>query len=165
MGGYYLVFWGWRFNAHEELVKRLDTGDYNQEETVEIKIPIALPYPLQQNDYERTNGKFEYQAEHYKLVKHKLTNDTLYIVAIKDHQAKEIENALKDYSKLSNDLPSSEKSQSHSLVKLIKEFEPFISFELISRSGWVSQTLFSPLNSFNPNVNLSIPSPPPDLIV
>ncbi len=162
VGGYYLIFLGWRLNAHEELVKRLDAGNYTPQETVEIKIPITLPYPLQQTDYERTNGKFEYQGDHYKLVKQKLANDTLYVVCIKDRQLKQIDEALNNYSKLANDLPVSEKTNSQSLVKLLKEYEPQLSFELVSNAGWMTQTFFPSEVTDISEIYLSVQSPPPD---
>src|SRR5688500_16103834 len=106
VGGYYIVFLGVRHHHRQELNARLDANLYQDEEIVELKIPITLPYPLQQRGFERVKGKFEHQGELYKLVKHKLENDTLHVICIKDHEEKRLEGAATKYANLSNDLPS-----------------------------------------------------------
>ena len=165
MGGYYLVFWGWRINAHRELLQRLDAGDYELHETVEIKIPIALPYPLQSRDHERTDGKFEHQGEYYKLVTQRYAQDTLYVTCIKDRKEKQIDAALNDFNKRSNDLPSSEKSSSLSLAKLLKEYESNHGLVLIPHDGWMKPSLSFYRIPYTIEVTLPVQSPPPDLFI
>jgi hypothetical protein len=122
VGGYYLVFWGLQQKADNVLTARLDANRYSLNETVELKIPITLPYPLQQNDFERVNGTFEHKGEHYKLVKQKLGNDTLYVVCIKDVAAKSLSKKMTDYMKLSNDLPDAKNKALSLFGKLLKEY-------------------------------------------
>ena len=77
VGGYYLVFWGVRTQAKKDLLHRLDADQYSSEDLVVLSIPVNLPYPIQQNGYERVDGEFEYGGEYYNLVKQRLQNDTL----------------------------------------------------------------------------------------
>jgi hypothetical protein len=165
VGGYYLVFWGWRINAHRELLQRLDAGNYELHETVEIKIPITIPYPLQSRDHERTNGKFEHQGEYYKLVTQRYANDTLYVICIKDRKEKQIDVALNDFNKLSNDLPTSEKSSGLLLAKLLKEYESNHVLVLIPHDGWMKSSLSLYTIPYKPEVTLPVQSPPPDLFI
>ena len=124
VGGYYIVFWGLRFQTDRELVNRLDANLYNEDETVEIKIPLSLPYPINAQEFERVNGGFEHHGEHFKLVKHKYENDTLYIVCIRDRETRELANTLKDYVQLTHGLDGSgpdEKALNY-LSHLVKDF-------------------------------------------
>jgi hypothetical protein len=122
VGGYYLVFWGLERHADNELAARLDSDLYSEEETVELKIALTLPYPIQQQGFERINGKFEHRGEFYKLVKQRVLNDTLYVICIKDQQKKSLNKTMNDYVKLSNDLPGAASKAISLLGKLIKEY-------------------------------------------
>jgi len=116
------VFWGLERRAENELAARLDADIYSEEETVELKIALTLPYPIQQQGFERVNGKFEHKGEFYKLVKQRVLNDTLYVICIKDQQQKSLNKTMNDYVKLSNDLPGAASKAINLLSKLIKEY-------------------------------------------
>jgi hypothetical protein len=137
VGGYFFVFWGIIRNADQLLTQRLDEGLYSSEEIIELKIPVTLPYPIQEQDFKRVNGKFEHKGEFYKLVKHKLANDTVYIVCIRDHQQKRIVKTMTDYVKLANELPSSSKNTTNFVGKFLKDYESGISIEIAHQSGWM----------------------------
>src|SRR5687768_1442080 len=124
VGGYYIVFWGLRLQADQELTLRLDANLYEPEETIELKIPVVLPYPVQSQDFQRIDGRFEHEGQFYKLVKQKLENDTLFVVCIRDAETRKLVNTIKDYVKLTQDLPapSSGKKALSFLSKLVKDF-------------------------------------------
>jgi len=64
-----------------------------------------LPYPIQQNGFERVDGEFEYKGEYYNLVKQRLENDTLFMVCIRNHQEKRLISTMTEYANMANDLP------------------------------------------------------------
>lgn len=161
VGGYYIVFWGLRHQADLALIQRLDAERYSEEEVVELKIPVALPYPMQKQEFERINGRFEHNGEFYKLVKHKLENDTLYVVCFKDHHEKKLVKTMTDYVKMTNDLPASSKKTINFLGKLLQDFETSVSDKILHQAGWSVKVLFGtgsfPIRAFD----ATIPSPPP----
>jgi hypothetical protein len=161
VGGYYIVFWGLRQQNSIELTARLDANQYTAEETIELKIPVTLPYPIQQQDFERVNGKFEHNGEHYKLVKHKLLNDTLYIVCIKDQEDKRLVKTMTEYVKLSNDLPSNSDKTANFLGKLVKDFESTFTISISGSEGWCRPVLFSLRSYLTLTQAQNILSPPP----
>lgn len=161
VGGYYIVFWGLRYHANKVLVNRLDNNQYLHEETVELKIPVTLPYPLQSDDFERVHGKFEHDGEFYTLVKQKLANDTLYVICIKDHHEKRLVKTMTDYFKLSNDLPLNSKHATTFLGKLIKDFETFRGLTLERSCGWCAEQVFTESSSLLPERSISVIAPPP----
>src|SRR5688572_11463599 len=59
IGGFYLAFWSIRLHAKKELLSRLDAEQYDSEALTVLSIPLSLPYPVQQSDYERVDGELE----------------------------------------------------------------------------------------------------------
>jgi hypothetical protein len=161
VGGYYLVFVALRFQANVELTKRLDADDYSREDLVELRLPVSLPYPLQENDFQRVDGKFEHNGQFYRLVKQKLENDVLIVICIKDKKEKQLDETMKDYSKLANDIPSSSKKSQNILSKLLKDFESLESGAIQRGNGWLQMIAFANLECKITSQLLSITGPPP----
>ena len=159
--GYYGLYLGLRYQNNIELKKKLDAEEYSGSETVIIKIPYTLPYQVNFNGYERADGEFECEGEFYKIVKHKLVNDTLFVVLIKDKREANLQQSFVDFVQSSSDLPLSK-----STLKLIEHFsKDFISNVTYLQSasiGWNSESLFSPLNQGLMLLYLPPFSPPPD---
>jgi hypothetical protein len=119
-----------------DLVRRLDSQRYSEDETILLKIPVAVPYRMDSDSYERVDGEFEHEGEFYRLVKQKYQNDTLYMVCIKDHASKRIEQALEDYVKTFTDTPVNGQSAAKNFTSFIKDFLP-TSIEIATASnGW-----------------------------
>ena len=142
-------------------MQRLDNHQYSEEETIVLSVPIAIPYLHDSKDYERVDGEFEYEGEFYRLVKQKYQSDTLYMVCIKDHTTKRIEQALTDYVKTFTDKPVDSKNSAKTTVDFVKDFLPFkISIFSISH-GWNCPLHFD-LKKYNLLERpLNISSPPP----
>lgn len=150
--------------AKTDLLQRLEAGDYSQKDIIVLTIPIALPYPVQQSGYERVNGEFEYKGEHYKLAKQKLENDTLFLVCVKDHEAKKLAVAMADYSKLANNLPAGSKQALSFLGKLFKDFNASDIIRLTAIDGW-QQAIGYAAQHFTPVYNnYPVDSPPPEVL-
>lgn len=159
--GFYGVFVGLQYKIGLDLVQRLDKHDYQREETVTIKVPMALPYHIDTGVYERVDGEIEHKGEFYRLVKQKLEKDTLYIVCIKDQDSKRIKQALADYVKTFTDKPVDAKQSGKFFTGFIKDFLPS-SIEITpASSGWnytvVTITLCDSFNSRS----IAVFSPPP----
>jgi hypothetical protein len=120
--GYYGLFFGLHYQNRQELIQQFDTENYSKLETVTIKVPLAVPYANDSQEYQRVDGEFEHQGEFYHMVKQRLSQDTLYIVCVKDQQSKRINQALTDYVKTFADKPVDGKSQTTTLPSFIKEY-------------------------------------------
>jgi len=145
--------------------QQIDNNEYTPDQTVTLKIPLTLPYPVQQNNFERVQGEFEHQGEFYKLVEQKYLNDTVYIVCIKNNEEKKAFKVLSDFVKLSTDQsPSSSGQNSKTIATLIKDYSPVVSeinlspresIELASTNSFYNNLI---LNQDNPEF-----SPPPEV--
>jgi hypothetical protein len=161
VGGYYVVFLALRLHATAELTQRLNADQYSQDELVELRLPVSLPYPLQENDFQRVDGKFEHEGQFYRLVKQKLEDDVLIIICIKDKKEKQLDESMKDYSKLANDIPSSSKKTQNILSKLLKDFESLESGSIQRSNCWQQTISFAGIGCKVANESLSVTGPPP----
>jgi hypothetical protein len=121
--GYYGLFIGLHYQNSRLVNQQLDSENYNDEETLTIKMPITIPYATDSRDFERVTGEFEYHGEFYRLVKQRLTRDTLHIVCVKDSQSKRIHQALATYVKTFSDKPvDGQQNTSKSTTDFIKDY-------------------------------------------
>lgn len=158
--GYYGLFVGIQYSSSHKLTKRLDAAQYSDDETFTLKVPLAVPYQ-ENTDYERVDGEIEHNGEFYRLVKQKLSDDTLYIVCLKDKNSKEIKGALKDYVKTFTDKPTDTKGNSKNFNTLIKDYLPTSIIVTSLTEGWSNSIPFYRANDRTRDLHLSKPTPPP----
>lgn len=161
VGGYYFVYWGFQSKAKSDLLHRLDADNYSSEDLIVISLPMSLPYPLQQNGYERVDGEFEYQGEYYRLVKQRLENDTLFMVCIKDHGKKELVRVLNEYSNHANDLPVGADRTLDMFGKLFKDYTVSATAHISTSNGWSASIPFGEKQVTMFGLEQPVHSPPP----
>lgn len=121
--GLYGILLGLQFKFASEANRALDEDKYSTSEAITFKIPMSLPYSIEDQGFQRVTGEFENQGEVYRLVKQKLSKDTLYIVCVKDTESKKINQALTDYVKTFSDRPFNAKQQGTKLAySIIKDY-------------------------------------------
>lgn len=159
--GYYGVFVGLKYKHDKDMILQLDAKNYSESEEIIIKVPISIPYATDSKSFERVDGKFEYKGELYRLVKQKLSQDTLYVVCIKDHKNKLIDEAMASFVKTFTDKPVDSHSNSKITVSFIKDYIPQ-TFALLHQScGWESDVVKqSALSVFKTDFYPSIIHPP-----
>jgi hypothetical protein len=134
--GYYGVFLGLEYQNNISMIKKLDGEKYDASNTVTIQVPLAIPYALDQNEFERVDGLFEHHGEFYRLVKQRYANDTLTVVCVKDYKNQRIHQALSDFVKTFTAHPSSHQQHTKIVISIIKDYLPLrFSMEMIS-IGW-----------------------------
>jgi hypothetical protein len=164
VGGYYLLFWGLKSQAKSDLLHRLDADQYVSEETIILSIPLSLPYPIHEANYERAQGEFEYRGESYHLVKQKIENDTLFAVCIKDQRQKKLDHAMNEYANLTNNLPASTKNTLDLLGKLFKDYTPSAFSLQATLLTWSREIPFIEKSFTIQHRGFAVDSPPPELI-
>lgn len=159
--GYYGLYLGLRYRLNIETTKKLDAGEYSRSETVIVKMPYTLPYQVNFDGYERAEGEFECEGEFYKIVKHRLVHDTMFVVLIKDKREASLHKSLVDFVQANSDIPVSK-----STLKLIQHFaKDFISNASYLQNasiGWSSKSAFRILKQEVVLLDIPLFSPPPD---
>ncbi len=159
-GGYYFIFWGLKQDAISKLNKKLDEDKYEEGETLLVKVPLTLPYPIANIGYQRISGQYEHNGESFSLVKQKHEADTLYIICIKNER-------VGHYNKAVQNLVKQTSEQQNSFFFLSKFSADFISSntsQWIRHQGWCMSIIYSDVIEYKTNVWLRIPSPPPELL-
>lgn len=162
LGGYYLVFWGMEMDAKRNLLRRLEAKEYSSDDLVILTIPVSLPYAMNDQDYRLVEGEFVHNGQHYKLVKQKYENDSLFIVCIKDHSITKLSRQLIDYSKVANNMPVGEKESLNFMAKLYKDYKNS-DFDYAFISRFVFEQSFIAFGSTDVIQQSSpVESPPPE---
>jgi hypothetical protein len=159
--GYYGVFLGMQYRNDVAMTEVLDADQYDDSQTFTIKIPVAVPYMADNIDFQRVDGKFEHQGEHYRLVKQKYANDTLTVVCVKDIENKRISQALSNYVKNFSDKAGDQNQNSNITVNFIKDYIPQ-TFSVKSLSfGWeVDVVQYGFYRNLIPSFEASVVHPP-----
>ena len=162
-----LVGYRWLFSAIEKkatakLEQKISAGDYRDEQLVEITIPLNMPY-YSDKDYEDVYGETDWNGNHYRYVKRKVSGNTLYLLCLPNTEKNSIVKAKDDFTKAVNDIPANKQGsqQKNNLIKLITtEFrtaETTISDNNLFETGFswfirnsMSKDLFTPLTDSQP---------------
>jgi hypothetical protein len=80
----YLVYRYTLLRLDQNQESRIDRHDYKDRYLLEIKIPLHLPYYLDQKDFESRNGEITWKGTLYNYVKSKVKADTLYLLCIRN---------------------------------------------------------------------------------
>ena len=121
LGGYYMVFSVLQKEAGRQLSKSLDAGSADDQETVTVKVPLNLPYPINSNGFERVEGTVKSGDNYYQLLKQKIENDTLTLVLVKDKVSEQIEEVLYTLDELQTPDEDGKGTLNFS-IKLVQEF-------------------------------------------
>ena len=118
--GYRLVFSAIEDKATANLELKIAAGEYSDDQLVEISIPLNMPY-FSDKDYENVYGETDFNGEHYRFVKRKVSGNTLYLLCLPNIDKTKIANAENEFTKAVNDVPSNQpgSQQKNSLVKLL----------------------------------------------
>lgn len=162
-----LVGYRWLFSAIENkatatLEAKISSGEYSDEQLVEIRIPLNMPY-YTDKEYENVYGETDFNGEHYRYVKRKVSGNTLYLLCLPNKEKTSIVKAKNEFTKAVNDVPANKQGsqQKNTLLKLLtSEFKisesiipennySSLSIHYISRNT-VLTNLFTPLTEAQP---------------
>jgi hypothetical protein len=162
-----LVGYRWLFTAIENkatanLEQKISSGKYSDEQLVEIRIPLNMPY-YSDKDYENVYGETDFNGEHYRYVKRKVSGNTLYLLCLPNKEKTSIAKVKNDFTKAVNDVPANKQGsqQKSNFIKLLtSEFKisesligennsSSLSLQFISRNT-AATNLFIPLTEAQP---------------
>jgi len=162
-----LVGYRWLFSAIENkatanLEQKISSGNYSDEQLVEIRIPLNMPY-YSDKEYENVYGETDFNGEHYRYVKRKVSDNILYLLCLPNKEKTSISKAKNEFTKAVNDVPANKQGsqQKNNFIKLLtSEFKisemissennfSSLSLQFISRNTAVTN-LFTPLTEAQP---------------
>jgi len=127
--------------ATAKLEQKISAGNFSEDQLVEIRIPLNMPY-YSDKDYEEVYGETDWNGEHYRYVKRKVSNNTLYLLCLPNKEKSSIAKVKNEFTKAVNDIPANKQGsqQKNTIIKLLtSEFK--ISESLISENSFSSLSL------------------------
>ncbi|MBC7903287.1 MAG: hypothetical protein H7Y27_07675 [Gemmatimonadaceae bacterium] len=151
--------------ADTNLEAKLDRNQYSEEQLIEIRVPLNMPYQTGYNEFERVDGEVIVDGVHYKYVKRKIEDGQLVLKCIPNETKQRILNARDEFFKLVNDLENGAKKSSPqtSIAKnIIGDYLPMIQTTLTvqfttSENNWFLQNSGTPTAIWH-----STPEQPPN---
>lgn len=120
VGGYRFVFDKLEKNASVQLIDKLDNEEYSDDQLIEMKVPLPMPYQTNWASFERYNGEIQIEGVHYNYVKRKVWNDTLILLCIPNHDKMELNSAKEQFFSLVNDLDQKGKDMPAPKANIVK---------------------------------------------
>ena len=120
LAGYRWLFSAIEKNATANLEQKISAGKYSDEQLVEIRISLNMPY-YSDKDYEEVYGETDFNGEHYQYVKRKVSANTLYLLCLPNKEKTSIVKVKNDFTKAVNDISGNKEGsqQKSSLIKLL----------------------------------------------
>lgn len=102
----------------QQFVEIADQQNYRNQDLVELKTVLHLPYFTSSGDYERIDGEIELEGVHYNYVKRKVSNDTLYLLCLPNEHKTKLYGSLMRFTEQSMDLPGNKDAKNTTLKKI-----------------------------------------------
>lgn len=169
--GYRLVYNFLQQKTNENLEALFDKNSYDEDQLIELKIAVNVPYQTSRNAYERYDGEIKVDGAIYKYVKRKIVNDTLYVLCYPNSQKMHLETAKNNFFKLTNDLEQNDNGNNNGHFKSVaKNLQPVFnesSFAFkINAPLTITKTLhLVPQITKLPAGQQFIPAEPPELAI
>jgi hypothetical protein len=162
LAGYRWLFTTIENKATANLEQKISAGTYSEDQLVEIRIPLNMPY-YSDKEYENVYGETDFNGQHFRYVKRKVSGNTLYLLCLPNTEKNSIVKVKNEFARAVNDVPSDKQGsqQKDNLIKLItSEFKiseslitennfSSLSLQFISRNSAVTN-LFTPLTEAQP---------------
>ena len=162
LAGYRWLFTAIENKATANLEQKISGGQYSNEQLVEIRIPLNMPY-YSDKDYENVYGETDFNGEHYRYVKRKVSGNNLYLLCLPNKEKTSIVKVKNEFTKAVNDVPGNKQGsqEKNGFIKLLTtEFRvnqttfdineySISSLSFVSRNAEVKD-LFIPLTDAQP---------------
>jgi hypothetical protein len=119
MVGYRFVFSVLDNIASQKQDAKIDAGDYNEANLIEIKVPLNMPYQQRFTEFERHYGQITVNGLVYTYVKMKVDDNMLILKCLPDFSRQQIKNSENSLAKSnsSQDMEHSGKTHNTSFSK------------------------------------------------
>lgn len=156
-----------RANARLEL--SLDNNQYNEEELIELRIPINLPYSTDWKEFQRIDGEIRLGDVLYKYVKRKVEHGQLVLLCLPNKSKMAVQTARDKFFMLVNDLQHESQSKDNK-VPAGHNFKNLFTEYWQQENNWVLAGFDGAIQEYGPvpsygclSADILPPSQPPEL--
>lgn len=150
LAGYRWLFSAIERNATANLEQKISSGNYSDDQLVEISIPLNMPY-YSDKEYEHVYGETDWNGQHYRYVKRKVSGNTLYLLCLPNKEKTSIAEVKNEFTKAVNDVPSNKQGspQKNNIIKLLTT-------EFKVNDTWINEKNISSLSLLFINRNTAV---------
>ncbi|HLT06384.1 MAG TPA: hypothetical protein VK014_02600 [Cyclobacteriaceae bacterium] len=164
--GYYFFYFSYRYKIESEwkstTVHTFDT-EFDKENL--IKIPLHIPYMVEQEDFHTTNTSFVQDGTSYRIVKQRYVQDTLQIVYVPDVALTKLDQTIKGWITALTEGIDQEAANGKIIPKnFIKDYLQPISFLISKPYAITVRTDGGFFSCFYRNTKMDLPDPPPKTV-
>ena len=164
--GYALLFQYFIEDADNKIEDSISRNVYNDDDLIEVKVALNMPYLLSSRSFVRVEGEIELNGVHYNYVKRKVSGDTLYLLCLPNLLKTQLADAKTALAKDYSDTPANKKSAETNSAKKQNSINEYnvvtqqfaflqdLSYET-STNGFICPVITS--------VSLKAPTQPPDV--
>jgi hypothetical protein len=102
--GYRLVTSVLEEQADAQLQSKVEENNYNDQDLVEIRVPLNLPYQTDWKEFQSYDGEIKVHGVDYRYVKRKVEKGELVLLCIPNHSKTHLATARDQFFMLVNDL-------------------------------------------------------------
>ena len=137
LAGYRWLFSAIENNATAILEQKISAGNYSDDQLIEIRIPLNMPY-YSDKEYENVYGETDWNGEHFRYVKRKVSGNTLYLLCLPNKEKTSLVKVKNEFTKAVNDIPSDQQGsqQKNILIKLLTT-------EFKATGSWINEAIIS----------------------
>lgn len=168
----YRLWLDYRSNQADKVMEaKANLKAYDDQQLVEIRIPLSIPYYSNWDDFERHDGSIELNGVQYNYVKRKVQDGQLILLCLPNHEKQLVKASGDQYFKLINDLGSLTQHGKKSGSEKASTFKGF-QFEYFAvENKWVINIFDalaiaygSGIKGFMSETYIACPEQPPDLV-
>ena len=162
--GYQVLFFLRVQALQTEISSTIDKGQVDESQLLVFKVPVP-PYHQTNKNFERVEGRFEFEGHYYEMVKRKLENDSIHIYCLRNIEKRVLVNKLSDHvQEHVADFKSPKPSKPEKpLPALLKEYLPQIVVELPCLASHLVNIAPKPYLAHSSSPSLSLSTPPPEM--
>ena len=164
--GYTLLFQYFIEDAEKKIEHRISSNIYNDDDLIEIKVALNMPYLQSAKNFVRVDGEIELSGVHYNYVKRKVAGDTLYLLCLPNFLKTQLADAKTELAKDFSDVPANKKNAETTSAKKQNSINDYNivteQFALLQKSG----SEISINNFICPDITsvfIKSPTQPPDV--
>lgn len=111
---------------------KIEEGNFDTQQLIEIKVDLALPYSTDWTDFEKIKGTISYQGVVYNFVERKYENGQMIYRCLPNHRGTELQNARDYFYTLAYDLEKQESKKDSAPKQVsVKKVNIDITFEAL----------------------------------
>ncbi len=163
--GYRIVISILQDNADRQLESRIDNGDYDKSQLIEIRIALNMPYQERFTGFERQYGEMEIDGKSYTCVERKIEGDVVILKCIANESKQELKSIKNEWAKTNADIETThpgKQEQSSFAKNFWSEYENQLNYNAFNNHNFLKGECTSRYLFFIPDVSLAIPDQPPE---